>query len=163
MKKIKLSLLGVGLTATVQAQSVSPDVIASSGDHFEASGVQLSWTIGESIMETVESGSNIITQGFHQTNLMVTDVEEQNLSDIGVNVFPNPTVDQLTVALKNNSQVLNLELYDMSGKQLARERIGAAQDRIQLDFSSYAAAYYLLKVYSKDGEVNNNYKIQKTQ
>jgi len=47
-------------------QSVSPDVIATSGDYFQNANVSLSWTMGELITETFSNGNIALTQGFQQ-------------------------------------------------------------------------------------------------
>lgn len=52
--------------AGVQAQSLSPQVVASGGGYAEAGGYSLSYTVGEPVTATLASGSNILTQGFHQ-------------------------------------------------------------------------------------------------
>ena len=50
----------------LQAQSVSPQVIASAGG-YQANGIgSLSFTIGETVTQTFESSNNMLTQGFQQ-------------------------------------------------------------------------------------------------
>jgi hypothetical protein len=64
--KIIIIVICIILTANLNAQSLSPVVLASSGGYFESGTVSLSWTLGEMATETF-SGSNIIlTQGFQQ-------------------------------------------------------------------------------------------------
>ena len=86
MKKPLLLLLSFLLWSLGYSQSVSPEVTASSGDHFIGTNVQLSWTIGETMIKTYVNNSNQLTQGFHQTNLMVTSCSDgiQNGNETGV-------------------------------------------------------------------------------
>jgi len=65
MKTI-LMILCLAATAGIKAQSLSPVVIAASGDYSEGTGVSLSWTLGEIATETFGNGSVILTQGFQQ-------------------------------------------------------------------------------------------------
>jgi len=51
----------------VCSQSVTPDVIASSGGNYNGSGANLSWTVGELVTETYSAGNTTLTQGFQQT------------------------------------------------------------------------------------------------
>ena len=95
--------------------------IASSGDHFTGTNAQLSWTIGETMIETFGNGSNQLTQGFHQTNLMVTAVEDLSES-FQVSVFPNPATDVLNIEWSEISDPLTLTLYDATGKLLLRQK-----------------------------------------
>ncbi len=161
MKKIIFTLLPLAGAALVNAQSISPQVIASAGTHFTGSNAQLSWTIGEPVITTVSNGSNIITQGFHQTLLNITAVEEQSIPGMNVSVFPNPTADKVNINLTNNLKDLNMDLYDMEGKLLQSRKIGAAEGNVQFSMLEYARANYLLRIYSADGSVNYTYKVQK--
>ncbi len=161
MKKIILTLLPLAGAALVNGQSISPQVIASAGTHYSAGNAQLSWTIGEPVITTVSNGSNIITQGFHQTLLTTTAVEEQTVAGVNVSVFPNPTADVLNINLVNNLKDLQLDLFDMNGKLLQARKIGSAESNLQISMNEYARANYLLRVYSIDGSVNYTYKVQK--
>lgn len=161
MKKLILTILPFAVVTVVDAQSISPQVIASAGTHFTGSNAQLSWTIGEPVITTVSNGSNIITQGFHQTLLNVTSVEEQSIAGVNVTVFPNPTSDVVNINLVNNLKDLQLDLFDMSGKLLQARKIGAAEGNVQIGMNEYARANYLLRIYSVDGSVNYTYKVQK--
>lgn len=161
MKKIILSGLVLVVAAFANAQSISPQVIASAGTHYVGSNAQLSWTIGEPVITTVSNGSNIITQGFHQTLLNVTSVEEQTVAGVNVAVFPNPTSDVLNINLTNNLKDLQMELFDMGGKLLQARKIGATEGNVQIAMTEYARANYLLRLYSADGSVNYTYKVQK--
>ncbi|MCG3166207.1 MAG: hypothetical protein POELPBGB_01984 [Bacteroidia bacterium] len=161
MKKIFLTLLPLAGAAVVSGQSISPQVIASAGTHYAAGNAQLSWTVGEPVITTVSNGSNIITQGFHQTLLNATAVEEQTVAGINVNVYPNPVQDVLNVNIVNNLKNLQMELFDMSGKLLQARGIGAAESTVQVNMTEYARANYLLRIYAADGSVNYTYKVQK--
>ena len=161
MKKIYLTLLPFGVAAMVSAQSISPQVIASAGTHYSNGSAQLSWTIGEPVITTVSNGNNIITQGFHQTLLTVTSVEEQSVAGMNVTVYPNPTSDLLNINFVNNLKDLQMDLFDMSGKLLQARKVGAVESNVQISMSDYARANYLLRVYSIDGSVNYTYKVQK--
>ncbi|MCG3166823.1 MAG: hypothetical protein POELPBGB_02606 [Bacteroidia bacterium] len=161
MKKVIFTLFSFAAAAVANAQSISPQVIASAGTHYTGSNAQLSWTIGEPVITTVSNGSNIITQGFHQTLLNVTSVEEESIAGVNVTVFPNPTSDLLNINLTNNLKDLQMELFDMTGKLLQARKIGAAEGNIQISMTEYARANYLLRVYAADGSVNYTYKVQK--
>jgi hypothetical protein len=161
MKKILFTLISFGGLAFANAQSISPQVIASAGTHYTGSNAQLSWTIGEPVITTVSNGTNTITQGFHQTLLNVTSVEEQSIAGVNVTVFPNPTSDLLNINLTNNLKDLQMDLFDMNGKLLQTRAIGAAEGNVQISMTEYARANYLLRVFSADGSVNYTYKVQK--
>jgi hypothetical protein len=70
MKK-KLYFLSLLIGMSLQAQSIERQVIGSSGTSFSNASVQLDFTVGELVVSTLTDGSTILTQGFHQTNLLV--------------------------------------------------------------------------------------------
>jgi hypothetical protein len=66
MKKVHVFLVTFLIPFLLAAQSVSPEVISSSGDYFEGPNASLSWTLGEIATETYTAGNVILTQGFQQ-------------------------------------------------------------------------------------------------
>lgn len=53
------------------AQTLSPSVLPAAGAYFSAANGSLSWTLGETVTPTLQSGSNILTQGFQQPEVQV--------------------------------------------------------------------------------------------
>lgn len=142
------------------AQSIEPQVIASAGEHFDNGTVQLSWTLGEVMIDTYDNGTNILTQGFHQTELTVTSIEE-NLSDIRMNIFPNPTSEFLNIELSNNEKDINLQLFDMSGKLIHKDVITAYTNKFVLPMNAVATGKYLVQMQSEDGKLNTTHQVVK--
>jgi hypothetical protein len=66
MKTFTIFLSVVLLPFFLMAQSVSPQVVTSSGDFYQGTNASLSWTLGEIATETYSNGSTILTQGFQQ-------------------------------------------------------------------------------------------------
>jgi len=142
------------------AQSIEPQVIASAGEHFDNGTTQLSWTLGEVMIDTYDNGTNILTQGFHQTELTVTSVEE-TLANIRLNMYPNPTSELLNIDLGNNESDINLQLFDMSGKLVHSDKIEAYQTKYFLPMNKVATGNYLVRMQSVDGKMNTTHKVMK--
>jgi len=153
-----ISLISLPFFGT--AQSISPEVIASAGEHFENGSAQLSWTLGEVMIDTYDDGTNILTQGFHQTQLTITSVEE-TLADIRLNMYPNPTSELLNIVLGNNRTDIELQLFDMSGKLIHQAKIEANNPKYVLPMNKVAAGNYLIQMQSVDGKFNTTHKIMK--
>ncbi|MCD4730467.1 MAG: hypothetical protein K8R74_07695 [Bacteroidales bacterium] len=66
MKKVIISLVTILIPFIISAQSVSPEVISSSGDYYEGVNASLRWTLGEIATETYTAGNIILTKGFQQ-------------------------------------------------------------------------------------------------
>ena len=145
------------------SQSLSPEVTASAGDHFTGADVQLSWTLGELMIETYDNGTNQLTQGFHQTNLMITAVEDL-AETIEIEVFPNPVADQLTIECSDNSEDLTFTVYDIMGKQLLSEEDFNKNGLINtIDLTTFSAGTYLLHLSNAENKTIKTFKIIKNK
>jgi len=71
--KTLLTLIFCWLSASIlYSQSVSQNVIATSGDYFENANASISLTVGELVTETFSAGNVILTQGFQQPVVEIT-------------------------------------------------------------------------------------------
>jgi hypothetical protein len=160
MEKI-LSIALFVLPIFVGAQSISTEVIASSGEHFENGSVQLSWTLGEIVVDTYNSGGNILTQGFHQPELLITSIEELSELDLTVNIFPNPAADFINIEFTGNKTDMIVELFDMRGKEVTRLDLSAYQMETGINVSNIGSGGYLLRLTEENGKYISTYQIQK--
>ena len=71
-KVIGLALIISIACITSFAQSNSPEVVATSGNSWQNQNTRLSWTFGESFITTLATDQNMLTQGFHQHDLLLT-------------------------------------------------------------------------------------------
>ena len=67
MNKRTLLLFGILCGNIGFGQTLTPEVLAASGDYFTSTSNSLSWTLGESVIETYSSSNNSLTQGFQQS------------------------------------------------------------------------------------------------
>lgn len=142
------------------AQSISPEVIASAGEHYDNGTTQLSWTLGEVVIDTYDNRTNVLTQGFHQTQLTVTSIEE-TLSNVRLNMYPNPTSELLNIELGNNESDIELKLFDMGGKLVYTNKIEAYQTKYVVPMNAVATGNYLIQMSSVDGKMNTTHKVMK--
>jgi len=177
MKKILHTIILLVATASLlSAQSIERKVIGSAGKTLTAGNIQLDFTAGESFAETLVAASNSITQGFHQPALTVTRfadprdtssmlpaerLNEKLASGIDLTVYPNPAVDHIILKLNHAiDESLSITITNMEG-QLVKQEI-MQQQTMQIDFSSLAAGTYLIMVKNAKGDLNNTYKVIKT-
>lgn len=160
MKNI-LSITLIALPMLVGAQSITPEVVASAGEHFENGNVQLSWTLGEIAVSTYDNGGNILTEGFHQPELLITSIEEVSELDMMVNIFPNPTSDFINIEFTGNKTDMLVELFDMNGKEVSRVDVDAYQMETGINVSNMAAGGYLLRLTEENGKYVSTHQIQK--
>lgn len=141
MKKLYILTSLIAISNLTNAQT-NQELVATSGDHFTNGNIQLSWSIGEVVIETVSNSTNTLTQGFHQTNLSIVGIENFTLN-IEMDVYPNPTQDILTIKIPNYLNT-KYELYDLNGKLLSQNQINGELTNVNLN--NLSTGNYLLKV-----------------
>lgn len=133
------------------------EVVSSSGDYFSNSNGSISFTVGEVAIETITTGSNAITQGFHQTNLGVLSVGDIE-DDLAIKVFPNPVSELLQVTLTNYTDK-SYRLFDITGRLVTQKTFKKQQSEINL--SPYVSGIYILALYDENNKRINTYRIIK--
>jgi len=128
-----------GVTVTAQ------EVVASSGSSGTITGYKVDWTLGEPVIETLTGPANILTQGMHQTNLLVTGLEEMIVPGLEVRVYPNPTSDLLMIeVIQTGNDLFRYELFDITGRKIVLKKMNSNIEEI--DMGSYVSGVYLLNV-----------------
>ena len=126
-------------------RSIAQEVVATAGCTFNNQGGSISFTIGESVAQTVTQGDITLTQGFHQSNITVSMVNELKDLDFSITVFPNPTRDILILKLtKENVMGLQYILFDVNGKLLSKKNLEEKETNVPVE--ALAPGLYLLKV-----------------
>lgn len=157
MKRFFLWVFGFTLMVSgASAQSVSPEVLGSAGTHASTTNAQVSWTIGETITETYQSTNNDLTQGFHQTTITISALEEV-VPDFALEVFPNPAQEQINVRWTGEPLDMELNLMDMHGRtvrslDLKQVNLG------EIDVTEISQGTYFLTV-GINQKTLKNYKI----
>jgi len=141
-------------------QTITPEVISSSGDFYSNSTAQLSFTFGEMIIETVSSSSNIITQGFQQPEQENVGIEEAK-KKLQVNIYPNPSRELFNIDLSDKEFEITLTIFDATGKIIQQQTIPDWQKKVTLNLSSYSSGYYIMNLVSTDNQYQSSYKLQK--
>lgn len=152
MKKICLFIFACCAVKLSLAQSLSPEVITSSGTSFDNGSSILDWTLGEPVTATFTAANTILTQGFNQPNLVVTSVDNE-LATYSVTLSPNPTVDLLQLDIQNKlNEVLFIDLFTIEGKLIRSQQINSTT-HLQIDMSSYTTGSYQLSIKNNSGKI----------
>lgn len=155
---IKRILVGILLPLSCLGQSTEQNVISSSGNQYNNGAVQLSYTIGEPVIETVSNSSNALTQGFHQTSWNFLGVENLN-ADLFVTVYPNPVGDALTVKTEQYDN-LSYQLFDENGRMIVEGKL--LNNETLLNTSNLIPATYSLKILNNQLEMVKLFKLLKS-
>lgn len=135
------------------------EVVSSGGKTQTEADYELSWTVGEAVIATVSDNSNTLTQGFHQSKLTVTAIDELPFTDIGLNVYPNPTQDFVNIHFSKLIGQPAYSLFDLNGKLLEQKNI--TSNDIKLNVSQLAEGSYLLKLSGENRQPLQTFKIIK--
>lgn len=124
------------------------EVISSSGKYASRNNRSYFYTVGEPIVLTLRSAKHKLTQGFHQPDLCTT-VATNNL-DIkawGIEVFPNPTADFLTIRFdENREKALRFTVFNLLGQTVLTNK-PLDSGGLTLDCSGWQPGVYLLRIY----------------
>jgi len=133
--------------------SYAQEVIATSGDYYENPGGSVSFTIGELAIQTLEGNGTILTQGYQQSLLIVTRVDEIEGIPYEIHVYPNPTTSSITLSYSGNDiPKLTYRLVGAAGKVLNN---GEIYDEITiLQFEHLPPATYFLQVMDSKKQVS---------
>ena len=122
------------------------EVVSTAGSYGETTSGSLSWTVGEPVIETITDGTNTLTQGFQQSKLTVTAINDLKVPGIELSVYPNPTNSFLSIEVKTGKQRdLLLSLFNLNGKLILQKRMTGNKQTIKMQ--NYKPATYILKVY----------------
>ena len=159
--KRKLYLAFVAICLMNISVLYGQQVVSSAGASAEGTGVQLSWTIGEPLIETFTGSSAILTQGFHQSKLTVTPIDVIPAPDLDLAVYPNPVSTALHLQATGKKTVQNLKyaLYNIEGKMILVKPFVNSPEEINMEL--YRSGTYFLKVMRNDNIPLRTFKVIK--
>ncbi|MFO7827562.1 MAG: T9SS type A sorting domain-containing protein [Bacteroidales bacterium] len=162
MKKIILFVFICLLNGYTFGQEVSSYVIAAAGENSETSELSVSWTLGEIAVETLESSTIIMTQGFQQGYYEITSVDDPLIKDLDLKVYPNPATEYIYVELKSDEiKSALIELYNIEGKLVLNEQWDYIEGPYKIDLNGYGSSQYILRISDTSGQLLQTYKIIK--
>jgi hypothetical protein len=147
----------------VFSQALQNEVIASAGEVYTLENTEISWTLGESIIESYQSGNTFISQGFHQPIFKFFEIPEQIIPVFQVSIFPNPTTRFVRIEVKDSPgfKDFELNLSDLTGNVLLSCLI-FPDSQYQLDLTGYSDGLLLLKIIRISDGIPRSFKIVKT-
>ena len=150
MKRPLQLLCLVILCASLRGQTLSPDVISTSGNSDQGSSVSLSWTLGEIMTGTMNGAGCMLSNGFQPYLVGIVNVIHDSKPDFELNIFPVPASHFITVQVGASLQShLHLDLLDLNGKSMILKRLGNGSNSIDLSFLQ--SAEYILQITDEEG------------
>ena len=156
MKKILLLFFVQMCILNTYCQIIYPEVLSYAGGTLSNSQYLVDWTLGEPVIETVTSTTNILTQGFHQPHYFLTSLQE--FPEYSIEVYPNPASSVIMINT-DIQQPLRASLYDLNGKLLNEIRF---TESTELSISNLSRSVYLLKITDHKKQIIKIVRITKT-
>ena len=157
MKQI-ITILAVGFSFGINAQTADQYVIGSIGGSFSNATIDVNYTAGEAVIQTLTSATVIVTQGFHQPSDSLSGLEEIELFD-NLSLFPNPANDVLNIRLDGNqdnySGEAELEIYSINGQRVYNDQLNNIDLNwgIQIHVENLMPGHYQVRLITPDGRV----------
>jgi hypothetical protein len=141
------------------SQSISKQMIGSSGANFGNGPNKLTYSSGEMVVGamTDEDGTYQLGNGyFPSLKLSILNTETSELK-IQIKVFPNPMTEALYIN-HPTQQYFDVIITGISGKQILKT---AYRNDQPLSLQNLTSGTYFIKVTTKDSKQTNTYKIIK--
>jgi hypothetical protein len=141
----------------ISSQTLSPEVVATSGNSFSLPNAQIDFTLGEVAISALSGGSNSLTQGFHQPEIHFFAVDK-NDNEFTFSLYPNPT-EQFVTVVSNSEKEMQVHIYDAGGQAIEVSHVFTKT--ITLDMQAMASGNYIMVITDNSGKIFNSYKIIK--
>lgn len=157
MKRVTVIL--IGSLALMAVKVNGQQSITSAGGVFQNDMNSLSWGVGEVAIETLIANPYILTQGFQQSLLTVTAIDETPRIDVNVNVYPNPINNFVKIDLSGTQfEEFEYQLFGPKGDVIETNRFEA--ESIEISFQNLNSGIYFLKV-ADDDHYSKTFRIVK--
>jgi len=137
------------ILCSIYQTSAQQQIIGNSGGNIENGNGSVSWTIGELVTETIKGSEHTLTQGFHQSKIIITEIEDNTLLSSDMRVYPNPVATRLTInAGDTDVSGMRYNFVDGTGAVI---KTGLLMDyETQISVEDMVSSIYFLRIYNKE-------------
>ena len=157
--KTGLLFAALFLLMVIVSNAQELQVVSTAGETYTNDEVSVSWTIGEPVIETFESGDIILTQGFHQESYSITAIDEIQSVDLKITLFPNPAKEEFFIKYEGeNMEDLKARIHDLKGNVILIKDINSEISNINI--ADLKAAEYIISI-QDNNKILRSYKLVK--
>lgn len=142
LKMKKLYILGLFCLLYI-TDSNAQSTLSNAGNESSNDAFSLTWTLGETAIQTLTGTEATITQGVLQHTIVITSLND-NVVSSQIELFPVPTDSK--VYLKNADQ-WNYVLLNSAGTPVMQ---GNVSEKDYLDLEGYSSGIYILTLSNND-------------
>lgn len=142
--------------STTQAQESTN----AGGGNATGNGGSASYSVGQVVYTTHFDSIGSISQGVQHAYEIFTTGGNETIWKISLSAFPNPTTDDLILAINDFiKEQLTYLLYDMEGKLLIRGLVIAP--KTQVSTSGLSSATYIISIVNQENKIVQSFKVIK--
>ncbi len=145
-----------GLSAQTQIRKSS---ISSGGGSSHVGNITVIYALGEVAIAESTQGNTHVSEGFIGPDIAALMGVEDYTKLSGVQVYPNPAIDELHVAFGRTGNY-RVSLFDASGKLIYTQTV-SGEDSLILPVSSLATGIYFVGIVDTDNNQFTSMQIQK--
>ncbi len=155
-----LNVLFGAMSLMLSAQTLSPTVISSGGNFYQNAALSLAQTVGELSMTKTFFNNLILTQGFHQSEIIISEVNSFSEEIIDFGIYPNPSDDFIYISsLSSHFDDCTIEIYDLMGRRIYNYMFKGSDQglgKIKINTSEWISGRYILTIRINK---NNKYRL----
>ena len=144
-------------------QRIEPSVIGALGAYESIGRYELSYTLGETFISTLEMEQRALTQGFQQPEWLTSVSISQEIPNAWqIKVYPSPVERWLNLDVSQVQMgVFTAQIFDMRGRQVMNSQEIRGREKTQWDISTLSKGIYTL-VLEDEQQRTAVWKIMKT-
>ena len=129
----------------MQGKAQLQEVVSSSGGYFQGNETSISFTVGEPVVKTLQSETMMLTQGFQQARLIVTEVNDFGGRTYEIKAYPNPTTDFVHVSTNKELPTTSYyRLSDINGSLIDEKSVDGLTTEVS--FQQLIPAVYFISI-----------------
>lgn len=158
MMKLRKTISSLWLLTLGSGSLLAQESPTASGGEATGTGGTSSYSVGQVLNTTITGTNGSVSTGVQQPYeiFVFTGIKETKIN-LKMNVYPNPTVDFLSLEVENNEN-LSYQLYDLKGKLITSKKI--TDKKTTISMQNLSTATYVLRVV-KDNKIIKSFKIIK--
>ena len=142
-----MKILFISILCAFAFSASSQRAVLTGGGDASSTGGSISYSIGQVAYSNSTNG--LVTEGVQQPFQIFTVSVDNVFHDFQLNVYPNPTSDELIIALKNFHAGVSAEILSADGSLIHTQFLLSGQTSV--DVSSWAAATYIVRLTDETG------------
>jgi hypothetical protein len=152
-----LFLIALGLSLS---NGMCQESINTSGSIATGNGGTVSYSVGQLAFTAISSNSGTVSQGVQQAYEIYTIGIKETEFNIALTAFPNPTIENLTLEIRDNkNENLTFMFIDLQSKLLESGQI--TSPKTQIKTSHLSLGIYFLDIYNHENKKVQSFKIVK--